>query len=209
MLDDLPLPRHQLQALGHVLAKLVQRAAAARAGRWYRIDDTLARQVIGQRPAGRLATGKGLTGHARRSGDLQPRLRLGLIFLKLEQLQLELLQQRTALRRLPEPFMLQLGYPLLELLDAQGLLAQLGAISLALGQQHRLQRFDVVRKRGIDAHTAISAAAVCSRNDDAASESPCRTIQPCAAAMYAAAAASPAFQQVAQLRRRDGHRLAL
>lgn len=34
--------------------------------------------------------------------------------------------------------------------------AQLGAISLALGQQHRPQRFDVVRKRGIDAHTGIA-----------------------------------------------------
>ena len=37
--------------------------------------------MIGQWPAGRLATGKRLNGHAHRSGDLQPCLRLGLIFL--------------------------------------------------------------------------------------------------------------------------------
>ena len=64
MLDHLPLPRHQLQRLGHVLAELVQRPAAARAGRRHRIDDALARQMLGQRPAGRLAPLEGLHGHA-------------------------------------------------------------------------------------------------------------------------------------------------
>jgi hypothetical protein len=38
VLHHLPLPRHQLQALGHVLAQLVQGSAAARAGRWRRIS---------------------------------------------------------------------------------------------------------------------------------------------------------------------------
>ena len=55
VLDHLPLARHQLQRLGHVLAQLVQGAAAARAGRRSRIDDALARQMLGQRPARRLA----------------------------------------------------------------------------------------------------------------------------------------------------------
>ena len=48
----------QLQRLGHVLAQLVQRAAAARAGARRRVDDALARQVLGQRPARRLAAAR-------------------------------------------------------------------------------------------------------------------------------------------------------
>jgi hypothetical protein len=54
MLDHLPLPRNELQRLRHVLADLAQPVAtAARAihRRW--MDDTLARQMLGQRPAGR------------------------------------------------------------------------------------------------------------------------------------------------------------
>ena len=94
--------------------------------------------------------------------------------------------------------MLQLGYPLLELLDAQGLLAQLGAISLALGQQHRLQRLDIVGKRSIDSHDDIDAAIGGSGNDYRSTESPCRIgvckakrlNLPPVAATYAAAAAS-------------------
>ena len=94
-------------------------------------------------------------------------LGLGLVFLELEQLQLELIQQGPPFRRLTEPIMLQLGNPLLELLDAQGLLAQLGAISLALGQQYRLQRFDVVGQRSIGSllHIAISDPTAGQRND--------------------------------------------
>ena len=50
VLDHLPLARNQLQRLGHVLADLAQcRTAAARAGRGRRIDDPLARQMLGQR----------------------------------------------------------------------------------------------------------------------------------------------------------------
>ncbi|HYI05495.1 MAG TPA: hypothetical protein VD858_11445 [Reyranella sp.] len=60
--------------------------------------------------------------------------------------------------------MLQLGDPLLELLNAQGLRAQLGAISLALGQQHRLQRLDIIGKRSIDNHATISALVTRARN---------------------------------------------
>ena len=80
-------------------------------------------------------------------GDLFRRLRLSLCLLQLEQLQLELIDQRVALRRLAEPLMLQLGDPVLELLDLQRLVANLRAIRLPLGQQHCLQRLDVVRKR--------------------------------------------------------------
>jgi len=56
--------------------------------------------MLGQRPAGGLATRKRLHGGRLRLGR---RLGLRLIFLELEQLQLELIQQRTALRRLAEP----------------------------------------------------------------------------------------------------------
>ena len=45
------LPWDQLQRLGDVLAELVQNPAAARAGRCRWIDDTLKRQMLGQRPA--------------------------------------------------------------------------------------------------------------------------------------------------------------
>ena len=89
---------------------LCRRPAAARAGRRRRIDDALARQMLGQRPARRLAP--------RRT---PARLWLGgssigaaasacaCILLQLEQLQLELVEQRAALRRLAEPFVPQLG----------------------------------------------------------------------------------------------------
>ena len=61
--------------------------------------------------------------------------RPGLILLDLEQLKLELIQQRPPLRRLSEPLMLQLGDPVLQLLDQQHLVAKLDAMGLPLGQQ--------------------------------------------------------------------------
>src|SRR5882724_928499 len=52
MLDHLPLPRDELQHLGHVLADLAQGpTATTRTGRRQRIDDALARQVFRQGPA--------------------------------------------------------------------------------------------------------------------------------------------------------------
>jgi hypothetical protein len=63
--DHFPLARDQFQCLGHVLAELVQRAAAARTCRRGRIDDALARQMFRQRPARRLAPLE------RRDGDLR------------------------------------------------------------------------------------------------------------------------------------------
>ena len=55
MRDHLPLAWDQLQRLGHVLAELVQHAAAAGTGRRRRVNDALARQMLRQRPARRLA----------------------------------------------------------------------------------------------------------------------------------------------------------
>ena len=129
VLDHLPLPGHQLQRLGDVLAQLVQRPAAARADRRHRIDHAFARQVLGQRPTRGLAPLERRHRHALWRGDLFRRLRLSLSFFQLEQLQLELIDQRAVLRRLAELLMLQLGDPLLELLDLQRLVSNLLAIA--------------------------------------------------------------------------------
>jgi hypothetical protein len=96
MLDHLPLARHQLQHLGHVLAQLAERAAAARAGRGNRIDQAFAWQVFRQRPAGRLAARERLHRHTVRRDQVCLGLGLGVLFLELEQLQFELIQQRAA-----------------------------------------------------------------------------------------------------------------
>jgi hypothetical protein len=53
VLDDLPLRGYPLQRLGHVLAELAQASAAARTRR--RQHDAPARQMLGQRTAGRHA----------------------------------------------------------------------------------------------------------------------------------------------------------
>jgi hypothetical protein len=55
MLDDFPAPRHAFQGLGDVLAELAHRAAAFGAGAGHGVEDPLARQVLGQVPAGRFA----------------------------------------------------------------------------------------------------------------------------------------------------------
>jgi hypothetical protein len=155
----------------------VQDPTAARAGLGHRVDHALARQVLGQRPARRLAPREGLHGLGRRLIDLRRRFGLGLVLLQLEQLQLELVEQRAALRRLAEPFVPQLGDLVLELLDQQRLVAHLGAMRLPLGQQHRLQRLDVVGERfsGWRGHIAISGTIPSRRNGDSTAESPCRT----------------------------------
>jgi len=61
--------------------------------------------------------------------------RPGLIPLDLEQLKLELIEQRPPLRRLSELLMLQLGDPVLQLLDRRRLDAKLDGTGLPLGQQ--------------------------------------------------------------------------
>jgi hypothetical protein len=134
MLDYLPLAGHQLQHLGHVLAQLVQRAATTRAGLWHRIDDPLARQVLGQWSARRLAPLERLYCCALRHDDLQLRLVLGQRLFQLEQLQLELAQQRATLRRLAVSIVLKPRDRLLEFLDAQALVTHRNTVRLALGQ---------------------------------------------------------------------------
>ena len=59
-LDHLPLARDHLESLGHVLAQLRQaRATASRARTWRRNDDTLAREMFGERLAARPLARKG------------------------------------------------------------------------------------------------------------------------------------------------------
>jgi hypothetical protein len=70
------------------------------------------------------------------------RLGLGLVFLKLDQLQLQLIEQR----RLAEPLVPQLRYGVLQLLDLQRPLVRLRFRRRPLGQQHRVQRLDVFGK---------------------------------------------------------------
>ena len=105
MLDHLPLPRDHLQRLGHVLAQLVQSAAAARAGRGRRIDHALARQVIRQRPARRLAPLERLHLYlrgCRRSGrQLRLGFRLRGILRHVGKLKLELLEHGAAFEDCP------------------------------------------------------------------------------------------------------------
>jgi hypothetical protein len=121
MLDHLPLPRDELQRLGHVLADLAQRPAATTGtDRWQRIDDALARQMLRQGPSCRLAPLKRRHRNlvARRS-RYQPGRHLGLrgILLQISQLKLELIQQCATFRGLAEPLVLQLPDCVFELLD--------------------------------------------------------------------------------------------
>src|SRR3954470_13425927 len=97
MLDDVPARRHPLQALGHHFAQLAHTPATARAsgGGW--IDDTRARQVLGKRTPGRLATGK--AAHIGRLAGISRlgRVRLSRGLLQVLQRELELLQPGAAL----------------------------------------------------------------------------------------------------------------
>ena len=156
VLDHLPLPRNELQRLGHVLADLAQPAvAAAWAGRRRRIDDALARQMRGQRTARRLAPLE--RWHRDLLGCRQLRRGLGLrrILFQVGKLQLKLIEQRATLRGLSELLVPQLLDRELELLDQQcprlgfGFRRQAGR---SLGAQHRLQRDHIVGERIVGAH---------------------------------------------------------
>ena len=86
------------------------------------MNHALARQMLGQRPARRLAPGKALHRHRLRigwPGHIHRGLGLRAIFLELEQLQLQLVEQRAALRRLAEPLVPQPGDRKLQLLDLE------------------------------------------------------------------------------------------
>ena len=100
VLDHLPLARHQLQRLGHVLAELAQDAAAARAGR--RQPDRRCARAADARASGRragLRRRKALdldrVGARRRACDLYRRLGFGRVLFKIGKLQLELVEQRA------------------------------------------------------------------------------------------------------------------
>lgn len=75
-------------------------------------------------PAGGLAPLERLRRY-RHDRDLGRRLRLDLVFLEFHQLQLELVEQRAAFRRLAEPLVPQLRYGVLQLLDLQRPLVRL------------------------------------------------------------------------------------
>jgi hypothetical protein len=68
------------------------------------MNHALTRQMLRQRPAGRLAPREGLLRLGRRLFGRHRGFGLSLVLLQLEQLQLELVEQRAALRRLAEPF---------------------------------------------------------------------------------------------------------
>ena len=91
VLDHLPAARHAFEGLGHVLAQLADGAAALGAGAGRGVDDPLARQVLRQGPAGRLAgAARPCRVVDRRCRDLGRGLRFGGGLLELGQLQLEL-----------------------------------------------------------------------------------------------------------------------
>jgi hypothetical protein len=166
VLDHLPLARDELQRLGHVLAELVQNAAAARARRRGRMNDAFTRQVLRQRPTRRLAPLECLNRDllARRSLGGDPRRRFGLrgIFFHVGQLQLELLEHRAAFRRLAELLVLELGDRELHLLDHELAYAHLslgvarvrlrGGEGLALRQDDCMRAGEIGWKRISGAH---------------------------------------------------------
>ena len=109
-LDHLPLPRHDLEGLGNVLAEFNKPAAAARTARRRRHHDALAWQVRWQRRPHRLAAAG--AAHCRRlrraraGGELVFR---GARFQFLE-LQFQLIEQlAAALGRLPKPLAFHFG----------------------------------------------------------------------------------------------------
>ena len=217
VLDHLPLARNELQRLGHVLADLAQgAAAAARAGQGRRIDDALARQMLGQRPARRLAPLE------RRHRDLlarrrcrQPRRGLGLrgILFQVGELQLELLEQRAAFRGLAEPLVPQLGDRELELLDQQRAVLRLAlrrgrsrlcrTQCLALRHDQRMRTREIGRQRIIECSSPTMEsqhAALCLSRRISVWIQNAAISRPLAAATCAAASASrclPANSQAA------------
>jgi hypothetical protein len=116
-LDDLPLPGHDLQRLGDVLAQLGEPAAAAGAGRRCWDHHALARQVLRQRRAGGLTARGGAAGRPVLGRGI---LRLGRILAgggdQLAEFQLELVDQlAAALRRGTEAAVPELGDEQLEM----------------------------------------------------------------------------------------------
>ena len=129
--DHLERAGHVFQHFRHVLAQRTQRAAAVRAGAGRRMLHHVARQVVGQRLACRLAAGGLCLGWRRRF-----RLRrrgLGELRLEFFQRQFELLDRAAQLLRRRTEFLAQQPrQPRLQLLVAQNLLLQAGARGLQL-----------------------------------------------------------------------------
>ncbi len=153
--DDLPLAGDHLQCLGDVLAQLGEPCpAAAGAGRGAGHDDPLARQVLGERLAGRT-----LARERRHAGGLGRRQLGGELVLRgrgfqLLELQLQLIEQTPCALRARS-----VSIPL-ELLDLQLQMGDQGLVVGGLGpgpselgtrrEQRRLERFNVVGK-GVEA----------------------------------------------------------
>jgi hypothetical protein len=77
------------------------------------------------------------------------------ILLQIGQLKLELVEQRATFRGLPEPLVPHLPDRVLELLDQQRAVRRLALCHhprRALGNQHRLQRRNIIGQRIISAH---------------------------------------------------------
>src|SRR5262245_24069544 len=120
------------------------------------LDDPFARQLLRQGPARRLPPleRRHLYPVARR-GHPGCRLRLRGILLQIGQLKLELIQQCAAFRGLAEPLVPQLPDRVFELLDQQRAVLRFTFRSEArrtLGNEHRLQRLDIIRQRISGAH---------------------------------------------------------
>ena len=145
-----PAPRHDVECLGDDLADLAQpRPAAARAARRRRHHDPLARQVLGQRPAGRLAARMGCDRIAH-DGGTGLHLVLGQALLELGQLELELVDEPLGpFAGRAEAFTASLRQQQLQSFDLErgGGDQGFGPVSrLALGDDHRVRRGEVVRK---------------------------------------------------------------
>jgi hypothetical protein len=126
MLGHEPLPRHDVEGLGDVLADLREPgAAAARTGSRRRMDHAPPRQMLGDVPARRLAPRKTLDLDARRLGLRRILARRRGQFLEL---QLQLIEQAlAALRARAEHVALHLGDHQLKMLDHRFGAGELGA----------------------------------------------------------------------------------
>ena len=206
MLDHLPLPRNELQRLGHVLADLAQSAiAAARAGRGYRIDDAFARQVLGQR------TRAGL----RRSNDgtaIFSAAAAGLcsILFQVGELKLQLIEQRATFRGWPKLFVPQLVDRILELLDQQRAVVCFASAAMRAARSAMSIDFSVSTSLGKESSAFIANDGItrcCARVEPVID---CGFTMPRSAGGKRSPrllrhAPIDAFEQIAKLRRRNRH----
>src|SRR3954447_4006136 len=153
VLDDLPAPRLALERLRDDLSQFAQaRAAALAANARCGMNDALARQMVGQRPARRFACiDRASSFGGRPGGNLRLSLDLGLRLLEVRYSKFELLDDLLAalggLTKLRAP---RLGKQELQPLDLE---TEAGAFALgfdqtlALRQDHRMGSGKVGRQR--------------------------------------------------------------